>query len=394
MSEEIPVECLNQFQFVNLDKIKDSLQCQICYLPYNKPIIHSCGNSYCEPCLRQTSEKKCPSCRVAFCNLDTHFIRNRALAESIDELPVKCIRPGCSFQCSRQQIVQHLKQKCTVRCSHKRCTVQFPSHSRNALTEHELNCPEKIVRCANSIKLFGADNAAGSCGFIKSLREHRESKHDETCPLKPLLDLQDQVAQFGQHAIYEQHIANQMKSLTKQFLMTQSMKNNHILQLYNKLDQLDTIQNDQKINTAVHRMQNDTNNTIDNKNKDSHSPSILLFPPVVLHATRASPEEFQKLFEQSTDEPKQNLLQQPVQLPQDHPSHRIAVKEAIKNHKKRKLNTILMPKDLVKEQIVDIDGYCDDPQQEQHEIDLPPLEFMTYPSWKTTVDDSDIICID
>ena len=148
-------------QFV--EKIPKELQteCSICLHTVREPqMVDCCGYRFCKRCIEplKLSSKKCPLCNCNF----TSVIPDKLLQRTLNQKRVYCVHKGaskaevgCCWVGELGQFDKHLNAQpenndkrmngCSIQkidCVY--CKVAF---QRCKMTEHETNCPEKIVTC-------------------------------------------------------------------------------------------------------------------------------------------------------------------------------------------------------------------------------------------------------
>ena len=127
-------------RIVGLDsRFAETIQCSICLLILNNPLMTKCGHNYCNQCLKQVIEsgrKECPKCRKTFTkkrpkeslddscvdirnNKDVFvFFKNLTLKEIIGKLKIKCDYEsnGCKESVELESLSQHM-----TRCEYNLC---------------------------------------------------------------------------------------------------------------------------------------------------------------------------------------------------------------------------------------------------------------------------------
>ena len=155
-------------RIVGLDsRFAETIQCSICLLILNNPLMTKCGHNYCNQCIKEIVEngvKSCPDCRKAFTkkrpkessdNSDVVFRRNRdvfvfsknlKLNEIIGKLKISCDYEsnGCKESVELESLSQHI-----TRCEYRFCkTCGF----RPIEESDEHNCIEVLKNMNNEWK--------------------------------------------------------------------------------------------------------------------------------------------------------------------------------------------------------------------------------------------------
>ena len=156
-------------RIVGLDsRFAETIQCSICLLILNNPLMTKCGHNYCNQCIKEIVEngvKSCPDCRKAFTkkrpkessdNSDVVFRRNRdvfvfsknlKLNEIIGKLKISCDYEsnGCKESVELESLSQHM-----TRCEYRFCkTCGF----RPIGESDEHNCIEVLKNDRNEWKV-------------------------------------------------------------------------------------------------------------------------------------------------------------------------------------------------------------------------------------------------
>ena len=149
-------------RIVGLDaKYAKTLECAICLLILDNPIITDCGHNYCYECLQYHLEKGsdgCPKCRKKFAmklsnkssnddncvviyrnRMSYVFVRNLTLSEIISKLKINCDFEfnGCQKSLELGLLSNHLKE-----CDHRLCKKCDFEYVIGKVDEH--NCLELL----------------------------------------------------------------------------------------------------------------------------------------------------------------------------------------------------------------------------------------------------------
>ena len=149
-------------------KFAETIQCSICLLILNNPLMTKCGHNYCNQCLKGIVEKgvkSCPECRKPFTKIRSKessdnscvvfqmnrnvfvFSKNLKLKELIGKLKISCDYEsiGCKESVELESLSQHI-----TRCEYRFCkTCGF---QRNGPTD-EHNCIEVLKNVSNEWKV-------------------------------------------------------------------------------------------------------------------------------------------------------------------------------------------------------------------------------------------------
>ena len=189
-------------RIVGLDsKFAETIQCSICLLILNNPLMTKCGHNYCNQCLKETVEKgvkSLPDCRKVFTkkrpkessdNSNVVFRRNRnvfvfsknfTLRAMIGKLKISCDYDsnGCKESVELESLSQHM-----TRCEYRFCkTCEFrpigesDEHNCIEVLKNESNeWKEKYEKSLNTIKEL-EDKLKAENIRIKELNEKLEEE--------------------------------------------------------------------------------------------------------------------------------------------------------------------------------------------------------------------------
>ena len=126
---------------VNLQDVKDILECQICLMVSKSPLIYQCptGHLFCQVCYRKGNT--CPTC---LCRL--YEIRNLLAEKLLEKIPALCsfLKYGCSVILPGQDLAVHSKG-CRFReviCPFPHCEKQISLvHMAEHVVRHGPICP-------------------------------------------------------------------------------------------------------------------------------------------------------------------------------------------------------------------------------------------------------------
>ena len=138
---------------------KDLLQteCSICLHIVRDPLmVDCCGYRFCRGCIEPLTSsrgKRCPLCNCSF----TTAVQDKLLKRTLNQKRVYCRHKesGCDWVGELAQFDKHLNaqpQKEAERmegCSYQEldCIYCSASFQRCKMTEHELDCPERVMTC-------------------------------------------------------------------------------------------------------------------------------------------------------------------------------------------------------------------------------------------------------
>lgn len=179
-----------------IDKIPDCIQleCEICLEVINDPVLAKCcGQSFCQHCVQQLLQDKCPHCRHEPLNAEEDMKTFRIL----NNFKIKCpYYIKCNWVGSKSDLKNHL----TV-CRHKptpcpKCNV---SRERQNIECHlELECdfrPEKCCYCSEEVAHKNMDvhitscplvplACPNNCSFFSKILRREMKVHLQKCPLQ------------------------------------------------------------------------------------------------------------------------------------------------------------------------------------------------------------------
>ena len=148
-------------------RFAETIQCSICLLILNNPLMTKCGHNYCNQCLKEIVEsgiKSCPDCRKGFTKKRPKessnesnvvfrrnsnvfvFSKNFTLKEMIGKLKISCDYEsnGCKESVELESLSQHM-----TRCEYRFCkTCEF----RPIGESDEHNCIEVLKNMNNELK--------------------------------------------------------------------------------------------------------------------------------------------------------------------------------------------------------------------------------------------------
>ena len=143
-------------QFV--DAIQKDLQteCSICLNILRDPLmVDCCGYRFCRGCIESLTSsrgKRCPLCNCRF----SAAVQDKLLKRSLNQKRVYCghKEAGCEWVGELAQFDKHLNAqpdtyKRMTGCSYQKlkCIYCSASFQHCKMTEHELNCPERVMTC-------------------------------------------------------------------------------------------------------------------------------------------------------------------------------------------------------------------------------------------------------
>ncbi len=95
----------NRPDYVDEDKIDQDLICAICSCPFEDPVVHSCGNTFCRICINLVVNSQCPLCRGALTEKNFSIV-NTAFKRMLGALEVRC--PLCRKTLKRDTLESHV----------------------------------------------------------------------------------------------------------------------------------------------------------------------------------------------------------------------------------------------------------------------------------------------
>ena len=100
----------NSFNYVDLDKIEETLICPICQLPFVDPIVHSCENTFCSNCIESLTT--CPFCRQEGDLKQECVVAHKIIRNQLEKLKVYC--GMCKNVVNRGDLKDHQEKYCPL----------------------------------------------------------------------------------------------------------------------------------------------------------------------------------------------------------------------------------------------------------------------------------------
>lgn len=185
------MSCLDPEIFKNPSQVENFVCASGMGVPF-KPVLDSCGHTYCWDCYRKilfSENSTCPFSRRAL-NQDLKTIRKNHTLSFLDEEEIKCsnYEKGCEWNAKLKNLETHLYEECSfasLPCTYFGCN-QF-IFTREELQNHRKACMLRPIECR----------------FCKETYQKRREKHhcEKECLELPRFchSCQDYIAQFDKN---------------------------------------------------------------------------------------------------------------------------------------------------------------------------------------------------
>ena len=141
----IPIYSFDSYYFENVPNqaLPAFLICSICTEPYNHPLTHLCGNSFCKHCWDKNALLKlgCALCRQPGEAVPEMPIVFRSM---LSQLLLRCI--ACNSVVTREDATKHVND-CKLPCAD--CKQEISTKNQQDHRDH--HCPNRWIKCNASV---------------------------------------------------------------------------------------------------------------------------------------------------------------------------------------------------------------------------------------------------